>query len=58
MSYYEQISDEKKDLGSILDAKLNFEFVLNNLIKPWLLNLLKTRKKVSLGCFILCRCAG
>tara|TARA_B100000965_G_scaffold390157_1_gene396681 strand:+ start:443 stop:1297 length:855 start_codon:yes stop_codon:yes gene_type:complete len=30
MSYYEQISDEKKDLGSILDAKLNFEFVLNN----------------------------
>ena len=30
MCYYEQISDEKKDLGSILDAKLNFEFVLNN----------------------------
>ena len=30
MSYYEQISDEKKDLGSILDAKINFEFVLNN----------------------------
>tara|TARA_B100001029_G_scaffold138868_1_gene118105 strand:+ start:301 stop:1155 length:855 start_codon:yes stop_codon:yes gene_type:complete len=30
MSYYEQISDEKKDLGSILDAKLNFEYVLNN----------------------------
>ena len=30
MSYYEQISDETKDLGSILDAKLNFEFVVNN----------------------------
>ena len=30
MCHYEQIADEKKDLGSILDAKLNFEFVLNN----------------------------
>jgi len=30
MCYYEQISDEKKDLGSILDAKFNFEYVLNN----------------------------
>ena len=30
MSYYEQISDEKKDLGSIVDAKKNFLHVLNN----------------------------
>ena len=30
ISYYEQISDEKKDLGSIVDAKKNFLHVLNN----------------------------
>ncbi len=30
MSYYEQIADEKKDLGSIIDAKKNFEFVMDN----------------------------
>tara|TARA_X000000368_G_scaffold399284_1_gene370108 strand:- start:313 stop:1167 length:855 start_codon:yes stop_codon:yes gene_type:complete len=30
MSYYEQISDEKKDLGSIIDAQKNFNIVLKN----------------------------
>ena len=30
MSYYEQIADEKKDLGSIVDAKKNFNYVINN----------------------------
>jgi len=30
MSYYEQISDEKKDLGSIVDAQKNFNIVLKN----------------------------
>ncbi len=30
MSHYEQIADEKKDLGSIVEAKENFEFVLKN----------------------------
>jgi len=30
ISYYEQISDEKKDLGSIVDAKKNFLHVINN----------------------------
>ena len=30
MSYYEQIADEKKDLGSIIDAQKNFEFIINN----------------------------
>ena len=30
MSYYEQIADEKKDLGSIIDAQQNFEFIINN----------------------------
>ena len=30
MSYYEQISDEKKDLGSIVDAQNNFQYVVDN----------------------------
>ena len=30
MCYYEQITDEKKDLGSIIDAQQNFEFILKN----------------------------
>ena len=30
MNYYEQISDEKTDLGSIIDAQQNFQFILDN----------------------------
>tara|TARA_Y100000996_G_scaffold328517_1_gene264604 strand:- start:183 stop:1034 length:852 start_codon:yes stop_codon:yes gene_type:complete len=30
MCHYEQITDEKKDLGSIIDAQQNFEFILEN----------------------------
>ena len=30
MSYYEQISDETKDLGSIVDAQRNFQYVVDN----------------------------
>ena len=30
MSYYEQIADEKKDLGSIVDAQQNFKFIIDN----------------------------
>ncbi len=30
MCHYEQISDEKKDLGSIIDAQQNFEYVIKN----------------------------
>tara|TARA_B100000902_G_scaffold328894_1_gene325169 strand:- start:232 stop:1083 length:852 start_codon:yes stop_codon:yes gene_type:complete len=30
MCHYEQIADEKKDLGSIVDAKLNFNYVVKN----------------------------
>jgi len=30
MSHYEQITDEKKDLGSIIDAQQNFKYVLEN----------------------------
>ena len=30
MSYYEQIADEKKDLGSIIDAQQNFKFIMDN----------------------------
>ena len=30
MSYYEQISDEKTDLGSIIDAQQNFQFIMDN----------------------------
>ena len=30
MCYYEQIEDEKKDLGSIIDAKNNFIYVVKN----------------------------
>jgi len=30
LSYYEQIADEKKDLNSIIKAKENFQYVLNN----------------------------
>ena len=30
MCHYEQIADEKKDLGSIVDAKKNFNYVINN----------------------------
>ncbi len=30
MSYYDQIADEKKDLGSIVDAQKNFNYVINN----------------------------
>ena len=30
MCYYEQIADEKKDLGSIVDAQQNFKYVLEN----------------------------
>ena len=30
MSYYEQISDETKDLGSIVDAQRNFQHVVDN----------------------------
>jgi len=30
MSYYEQIADEKKDLGSIIDAQQNFKFIIDN----------------------------
>jgi len=30
MCHYEQISDEKKDLGSIIDAQQNFKYVLKN----------------------------
>jgi len=30
MCYYEQILDEKKDLGPLLDAKKKFEFVITN----------------------------
>ena len=28
--YYNQISDEKKDLGPIVEAKKNFEYIMNN----------------------------
>ena len=30
MCYYEQITDEKKDLGSIIEAKQNFNYLVNN----------------------------
>ena len=30
MCDYEQIADEKKDLGSIVDAKENFKYVVEN----------------------------
>ena len=30
MSYYEQITDETKDLGSIVEAQQNFQYVLKN----------------------------
>ena len=30
MCHYEQIADEKKDLGSIIDAQKNFKYVLKN----------------------------
>ena len=30
MCHYEQISDEKKDLGSIIDAQQNFKYILEN----------------------------
>ncbi len=30
MCYYEQIADETKDLGSIIDAQQNFQYVVNN----------------------------
>ena len=30
MCYYEQIEDERKDLGSIIDAKENFNYVITN----------------------------
>ena len=30
ISYYNQISDEKKDLGPIVEAKKNFEYIINN----------------------------
>jgi len=30
MCHYEQITDEKKDLGSIIDAQQNFKYVLEN----------------------------
>ena len=30
ISYYEQIIDEKKDLQSIIEAKKNFSYVINN----------------------------
>tara|TARA_B100001173_G_scaffold226919_1_gene196878 strand:+ start:21 stop:872 length:852 start_codon:yes stop_codon:yes gene_type:complete len=30
MCHYDQIADEKKDLGSIIDAKQNFNYVINN----------------------------
>ena len=30
MCYYDQIADEKKDLGSIVDAQKNFNYVINN----------------------------
>jgi len=30
ITYYEQIVDEKKDLNSILNAKKNFEYLINN----------------------------
>jgi len=30
LSYYEQIADEKKDLNSIIKAKENFQYLLNN----------------------------
>ena len=30
MCYYEQITDEKKDLGSIIDAQQNFKYVIEN----------------------------
>ena len=30
MSYYEQIADEKTDLGSIIDAQQNFQFIVKN----------------------------
>ena len=30
MSYYEQISDETKDLGSIAEAQRNFQYVVDN----------------------------
>ena len=30
MCYYEQIEDERKDLGSIIDAKKNFNYVIKN----------------------------
>ncbi len=30
MSYYEQIADEKKDLGSIIDAQQNFKLIIDN----------------------------
>ena len=33
MCYYEQILDEKKDLGPLLDAKKKFEFVITNFPK-------------------------
>ena len=30
VSYYNQISNEKKDLGPIVEAKKNFEYIINN----------------------------
>ena len=30
ISYYNQISNEKKDLGPIIEAKKNFEYIINN----------------------------
>ena len=30
LSYYEQITDETKDLKSIVDAKRNFTFIINS----------------------------
>ena len=30
MCYYEQITDETKDLGSIIEAQQNFQYVLKN----------------------------
>jgi outer membrane protein assembly factor BamD len=33
MSYYEQIVDEKKDLQSLVNAKKNFEIIINNFSK-------------------------
>ena len=33
ISYYNQISDEKKDLGPIVEAKKNFNYIINNFPK-------------------------